>query len=447
MTTQLPERLRALADEAPSALSAADLWQTGNRRHRLRVVAALATATCLVLAAALLGNGAWRSRQPSPAAPPATTSGPMSIPQPLFNPSPWIGATRTPGRLVAVLGATRDRFPFGSDRGALVGVTAGSQAYHFLDLPGRSPDAVNGTLSPDGRHYVYWINGMPRRASDLGDRSIVGVAVLDLTSGAVQREELVTEHGLAPVGLTWVDAHTVAIAADSYTSHRVNSFGGRTRVGLLTLGSRDLVRLPRSSVTDVPVTTTGGIYAGLVGHRVLRTYPRNLSGMAVQPGPSRRPSDLQLSGAVRSIAYDAPGGRVAAVAGNPDRSGPTSDQLEVGRVDHGHVHLTLVPGGRRYSDVTAWVDATHVATVRQTRNGLIYDVVDVRTGARRELTRKPWYGFDIAGDALRHATTVPGIEPHRPWNPRWVAGGILGGMLLLGGGTLLVSRRSRRVRR
>jgi hypothetical protein len=435
VTTQLPERLRELAEDAPSALSARDLWQAGRRRHRVRLAAALGTAACLVMVTALVGNGAWRGRQPSPAAPSATTSGPVSIPQPLFNPSPWIGATRTPGRLVAVLGATRDHFPFGSDRGALVGVTAGSQAYHFVDLPGRSPDAINGTLSPDGRHFVYWINGKPRRTTDLGDRSIVGVAVLDLTSGAVQREELVTDYGLDPVGLTWVDARTVAIAADSYTSHRVNSFGGRTRVGLLTLGSRDLVRLPRSSVTDVPVTTTGGIYAGLVGHRVLRTYP------------SRRPSDLQLSGAVRSVAYDEPRGRVAAVAGNPDRSGPTSDRLEVGRVDHGHVHLTLVPGGRRYSDVGAWVDATHVATVRQTRNGLVYDVVDVRTGARRELTRKPWYGFDIAGDALRHATTAPGIEPDRPWNPRWVAGGILGGMLLLGGGTLLVSRRSRRVRR
>jgi hypothetical protein len=136
-----------------------------------------------------------------------------------------------------------------------------------------------------------------------------------------------------------------------------------------------------------------------------------------------------------------------AVTGNPDHSGRTSQGLVVGRGVHGRVRLTSVPGARTYANVLTWVDQDHVAAERQTREGIVYEVVDIRSGAHRQLTRKPWYAFTIARDALHQATTVPGIEPPHPWNPRWVAGGILGGMVLLGGGTLLVSRRSRRVRR
>src|SRR5690242_19712863 len=150
MTTQLPERLRDLAEEAPDALTAGDLWRSGRRRHRRRLVTAGAVVGAVVALTVGAGYGDWHSTRPEPTAPPATRSGPMQIPDRLFNPSPWTPATRTPGRLVALLGATRDHFPFGSDRNALVGVAAGSQTYRFLDHPGRSPDATDAYLSPDG---------------------------------------------------------------------------------------------------------------------------------------------------------------------------------------------------------------------------------------------------------------------------------------------------------
>jgi hypothetical protein len=357
----------------------------------------------------------------------------MAIPDRLFNPSPWTPTTRAPGRLVAVMTATRDHFPIGSDPSAPVGVAAGSQTYRFLDLPGQSPDVTDVSLSPDGRHLAYWINGRPPKPTDLGDRSTVGIAVLDLTDGAVQREVLADDHGIAPGDLTWVDNRTVALAAASFTSGDATSFAGRTQVRLLSVGLHAIRRVPRSNVLDIPVTSTGGAFAGMVEQQLLRSAdPRT---------GSLRP-DVILSEPVKSVAYDVRRGLVAATEGNVDASGPTSGPLVVGRVVHAEVHFRVVPGGHRYDQAVTWVDRTHVATTRQTRTGVVYDVVDVRTGARRQLTSKPWYAFQVATDALQHAESVPGIAPPSPWNPRWVAVGVMGALLLVGAAGLVV-RRSR----
>jgi hypothetical protein len=436
VTTQLPERLRELAGDAPPALSARDLWQTGRRRHRLRVAAALGTAACLVMVTALLGNGAWRSHQPSPAAPPATTSGPMAIPQPLFNPSPWLSGTSSPGRLVALLGSTRDHLPVDSEKNALVGVTAGSQAYHFLDLPGRARDATDAALSPDGLHLAYWVDGPGTDGTSIGQGAVTGVAVLDLVSGAVERHVVLTQHGLAAGTLSWVDPSTVAMTAAPIISRGAGAEMGPLRGYELNLGVTNAYSRVGGQVREVPVTSTLG-FAAMVGAHRLRMWNRLDASYL----------DLRLSEPIRGGAYDGRRHLLAAVAGNPDHSGRTSQALVVGRAVHGRVHLTSIPGARTYANVLTWVDRDHVATVRQTRNGLVYDVVDVRTGARRELTHKPWYAFTVARDALRQATTVPGIEPPHPWNPRWVVGGTLVVLILVGGAVLLLVRRSSRVGR
>ncbi|MBO0846283.1 MAG: hypothetical protein J2P22_12800 [Nocardioides sp.] len=106
------------------------------------------------------------------------------------------------------------------------------------------------------------------------------------------------------------------------------------------------------------------------------------------------------------------------------------------------MHLTSVPGGRAYDEALAWVDRTHVATMRQSRTGLVYDVVDVRTGVRRQLTSKPCCSFTLAADALRTARTVPGIAPPSPWNPRWVSLVVLIAVAGIAG-AVLVARRLR----
>jgi hypothetical protein len=416
MTTQLPERLRDLADGAPGSLSPTGLWREGRRRHRRNLVTASAIAACLVVGGAVTGIGSWRSTQPGPSAPPAT--GPMTIPDRLFNPSPWLPTTRAPGRLVAVLSSTRDHFPFGSDRNALAGVAAGSQTYRFLELPGQSPDASDVYLSPDGRHLAYWVNGSPTGSANLGGRSLTGFAVVDLTNGVVERHVVPSVHGLAPTGLSWVDPDRVVLATDHFTSSEPTSYAGRTKAYLFTVGDDVATVLRHGSALDIPVTSTGG-YAAMVGNRRLRSYDAHTD----VPRP-----DITLSAPVRSVGYDARLGLVAGTRGYIDASGRVSGRLVVGHVTNGRVRLHTVPGGLRYDRALTWVDRSHVATLRQTRNGLVYDVVDVRTGSRRQLTSKPWYGFQVARDALRGATTVPGIAPPRPWNPRWIA---LGGLLTI----------------
>jgi hypothetical protein len=420
MTTQLPERLRDLAGEAPRALSPTGLWREGRRRHRRQVVTASALAVCLVVGGAVIGIGSWRSTRPGPAAPPVSRTGAISIPDRLFNPSPWLPATRTPGRLVAFLSSTRDHFPFGSDRSALVGVTAGSQAYRFLELPGQSPDATSAYLSPDGRHLAYWVNGAPTGSAALGDRSVSGFAVLDLTSGVVERHLVASVHGLAPTSLRWVDADRVVLTTDHFTSREPTSYAGRTRAYLCTLGEDAMTVLRHGNALDIPVTSTGG-YAAMVGNRRLRSY----DARTFDPRP-----DVTLSAPLKSVGYDVRHGLVAGTEGYAEASGRAAGRLMVGRVTDGRVRLHVVPGGRRYDQALTWVDQSHVATMRQTRSGLVYDVVDVRTGSRRQLTSKPWYGFELAQNALRRATTVPGIAPPRPWNPRWIA---LGGLLTIAG--------------
>lgn len=427
MTTQLPERLRDLAEEAPGPLTAGDLWREGHRRHRRSIAATMSVVGCLVAMAAAVGIGGWRSTQPDTSSPPATDSGPMGVPAQIFNPSPWLPTTRAPGRLVALSSSNREHFPFGSDRSAVVGVAAGSQTYRFLDLPGQSPDATDVYLSPDGRRLAYWINGAPDGASRIGDDSLLGVAVLDLMNGRVERHVFHTEHGLATASLTWVDDGTLAMAASRFGSAVPSSFTGRTRAYLITVGNPGSYQeLPGEVRDDIPVTSTSG-YAGLVNPHVLRTWSNGTA------------TELRLSRSVRSLAYDDRYG-VAAVDRDPDVDGLTARRLVVGRVSDGHVRLTAVPQDRRYSDVLTWVDADHVATVRQTRDGTVFDVVDVRTGERRPLSRKPWYAFEIARDALQQARTVPGIAPPRPWNPRWVALGVLTPFVALGL-TVLVWRR------
>ena len=124
MTTQLPERLRALADEAPAALSAGRPVAVGTR-HGIGVACSprVALAACLVVAVALLGargpaESACRNRRHHP-----RRAGADGDPERFFHPSPWLPGTSSPGRLVAMLGTTRDHFPFGSDLGACAVVT------------------------------------------------------------------------------------------------------------------------------------------------------------------------------------------------------------------------------------------------------------------------------------------------------------------------------------
>jgi hypothetical protein len=457
VTTQLPERLLSLAGDAPEALPAGDLWQAGRRRHRVRVAAALATVSCLVLATVLLGNGVWRSRQPSPAAPPATSPGQMAVPDRFFHPSPWLPSTRAPGRLVALLGSERGHFPVGEDLTAYVGVSAGSQAYHFLDLPGQAAD-TDVALSPDGRHLAYWISG-GSSAPAVNSQRLAGVAVLDLLTGTSERHDVRTRFGLAPQSLTWVGSGTLAMVSDTFSSLRPNAYAGRTHTYLFTLGSTSgYARLAKADVLDIPVTawpghgcapSCAGLFAQMVDRRVLR----------VQDATQTLIQTIQLSAPLASVAYVAGPNRVAGVRGNPYGGGATSGPLVIGGVDQrqsgiAYAQLAEVPGGHAYLSVLGWADGSHVVTEQLTPTGELFWVVDVHTGARTSLTTtgyqttgSRWFSVVLAENALRHPTSAAAIAPPRPWDPRWVAGGALAAVVLAGAVGLGAVRRRRRVRR
>jgi hypothetical protein len=269
----------------------------------------------------------------------------------------------------------------------------------------------------------------------------VGFAVLDLVTGKVERHEVQTRFGLAPQSLTWLNTSTLAMVADHFASLRPNDYAGRTRTYFFDVGSpSSYSALAPATVLDIPVRTwpawvcapvCPGRYAEMVGDRRLRVF---------RSGENSSESDIRFSAPATSVVYDPHHHLVAATEGNIDVGGPTAGPLVVGRVDHGRVGFTSVPGGRSYQQVMTWVDPAHVTTMRQTLHGLVYDLVDVRTGARRPLVSKPWYAFTIAADALQRPSTVPGIAPPSPWNPRWVALGALGALLLAGGAVVVVRR-------
>ncbi len=442
MTTQLTDRLRDLAEEAPEPLTAGSLWRDGRRRHRRRVAGAIAVVGCLVAGTAVVGVGSWRSVQPDPAAPPATRTGQLQIPAQLYNPSPWTPTTRTPGRLVALMSQSRDHFPWGSDRNAIVGIAAGSQTYRFLDLPGQSPDATDPQLSPDGLHVAYWIAPASGRAS-MNPGALSGFAVLDVLTGDVERYEVPTRFGLAVQSLTWLDADTIALVAGHFESERAMDLSALQRTYVFTLGSTSgPVTLAAEDVRPIPVTTSPaqgcaptcpGTYAQMWGGgRLMHVWAS---------GHSPSSYDLRLSRPALSAAYDTRRGLVAATRGREDGDGPVPAPLMYGRVRGDRVRFHQVPGSREYEQVFTWVDATHVTTSRVTQNGVVYDVVDVRTGERRQLTSKPWYAFSIAQDALLRPMTAPGIAPPTPWNPRLVSLGVLL-VLAAAGAALLLARRS-----
>jgi hypothetical protein len=238
-------------------------------------------------------------------------------------------------------------------------------------------------------------------------------------------------HGLAPTALTWVDSDTVVLATDHFTSSEPTSYAGRTTTYLFRVGDQRATVLGHGNVLDIPVTSTGG-YAAMVGNRLLRTYDPHTG----DPRP-----DIALSVPLKSVGYDARLHLVAGTEGYAGSSGRAAGRLVVGRVVEGRARLHVVPGGLRYDQALTWVGRSHIATMRQTRNGLVYDVVDVRTGSRRQLTSKPWYGFQVARDALRDATTVPGVAPPRPWNPRWIALGALLAAACVAGLAVVAGRR------
>lgn len=427
MTTHLPERLRELADEAPGPLSPVGLWQEGRRRHRSRVV----TVACAVAAVVALTGGAWygdwHSGKPDPAAPPATHSGPMRIPDRFYQPSPWLPSTDKPGRLVAILPDIEQHHVFGGPTQGVVGVAAGSQRYSFLDLPDAAPEPAVA-LAPDGLHLAYSVTGPTSHTPELADPE-TGVAILDLVSGKVELHHVPSELGLNTVELAWAGRHLLMYAnrglvtrdgSHHYPGTVVDFEVGRAAGA--TLGVRD--------IPDVGDTLAApGVIASTSDTRRLRIWDPESGRHSV----IRLSRDLGFGGAMSRDL-----GSVAAIVGHRS-PGP----LAVGRVVHGRATLYRVPGGGSFHDPLAWSDSRHVIVYRASRSEDDLVRIDVDTGAVDRLAQTHVQA-ELAQDAAYAADVEHAVAPPQPWNRRKLAVLLPIVIILVAGGSWLVVRGRRR---
>jgi hypothetical protein len=214
----LHERLAELAEVSerrPDPGTARAAAARGRSYHRRRLVGTVATlVTCAAALAVIAGVAVSRSADEVE---PAPDDAPTGMPTELYEPSPWLpGTGDTPlGVLAAILPAERKTWT-GADEG-LVGVSATTGAYRFLDLPDLVPQELSSAaISPDGRHVAYWTTGDTRLSPDTDSGPVAGVAVYDSTTGEVTRHDVETDHGLAPDGLVWADRETLLLGYGQY---------------------------------------------------------------------------------------------------------------------------------------------------------------------------------------------------------------------------------------
>lgn len=449
----LREQLAELADDVAvphDPASDSDLWDRGRRyarrRRRGTVAAVLSTVIALVALGAVVE---LRSPDPMPAAP--TPEGSLGLPDRVWEPSPWLPGTDEtgpPGPL-AMLRPT-DRGTWWGMRDGVVGISARTGEYRFLDLPGaRYAAASDGgvSLSPDGRKVAYWTADGTTRGehTDVGNgRAATGVAIYDTTSGEVVRAAFESEHGFRDAELVWQDAETLLIEQGPYVRDHFGDLGSSSQ-------GKPLVRW-RPPGPPTPLEGWGMWAPDSNGRGTLTvdgnrwthimTGPRAGSRFRLRPAPLN--AHLAVSPSATRAAYiRAPhprGSRVPNALFVADLTGPA----QRGEREPG----TRVGTRRWFNDVVGWIDERRVVVGRfKLRGDGSRDLlaIDVETGDAEVLVRdgsSPCCAGPtamIAADLLG-APTFTAEAPPRPWDPRVIAG--LGlGVLLAGGAGIIAWRR------
>jgi hypothetical protein len=437
--TILHDRLEDLAEDAPAALPVPDLWQRGVRYRRRRRTGTAVVISVAAAALVVLGSVTWL-RSPA-AVEPLPANSPGGMPDRLYAPSPWLPGTDGAGPLgiiASLIGADRGHWT-GTQTREVVGVSATTGEYRFLDLPDLAPHAGelhDYALSPDGRWVAYLYRDSH---SDAPDRAATGLALYDAATGAVRRQPLPGQLGITSDRLLWAGSDVVVLSYGSITDQSGNmSVGQPLEVWNVHVdGSRTL---PDSGEVD-DVLGAGPGFVVVEGRHtnrvidvgtgvVLRTLSRGRHGMTLPVFDRHANRFAVVLG--NQLPHVMSIGTPAATTADP----PTYEQ---------------VPGSEGAFAAYAWIDDNHLAMLqRRDPNGDRYDAVvdkvDVTTGATSRLVSYdgPDLGFDrqLATDLLSSPTTHA-VEPPHPVDPRKAAG--VAGVIVLTAGWALITWR-RRVR-
>ena len=395
----MPDLLREAATAAPSGSPDPTLWDRGRRYHRRRRAGTvLVVVVTLVLLGSLLGYDRHRARPIEPAG----AEGAAAVPTRVWTPDPWLPSTDDEGPLgrLAIVMRSRQNTWFGS-RDGVVGVSATTGEYRFLDLPDLVGTAgFDGpVLSPDGRSIAYWTTGKTTGSPNSESGAIAGVAVYDAATGALQRHPIETEHGVRPETLTWAGDDAVLVAY------------GQLR------GGDDDSEMSRSSSSSA-----AALYRWRPGASGFQTVWR--AGAGPKAGPSAAPQvdlaeveaasattavssadrgwnvlDLD-DGTVRTVPGSLPGyAQVAAISADGSLLATLAGSRNPGRLAWSPLtpgaRSTTVPGRADVRRVVGFLDARTVLIERlgvwgqqyrePDRHG--FTSIDLRTGERHEIGR------------------------------------------------------------
>ncbi|MBF4160993.1 hypothetical protein [Nocardioides acrostichi] len=421
----LHERLEALADDAPSGGLDPALYDRARRYHRRR-----RAGTALVVAAAVLGvlgiaGGAHLQTRAD--VQPAAPSAAAAVPERLYAPSPWLSGTDDDGPLgrIAVLMTDQERKSWiSADHEAVVGISATTGEYRFLDLP---DDAGQGwALSPDGRRVAFWITGATTGTANTQAGQalpVTGLAVYDADTGGVLRYPVETAHGLMVdrnSSLAWADADHLVFSfsqwrgGDGASGERASMSGPGAPLSVWKVGAEAPRTIDPETVSS-EVEATNGRGEVLVGDYAY----------AVSDGSRHR---LRTPGRsmTRSSALSPSGGLVAYPRGN----GNPAPIVIVGHAGN-RVVDSSVPGNDETFSVFAWLDAGHLLAEEyapQSRYRTDLYRVNIRTGVSQRVVRLAGpgnfrYSGQLATDLL-DAGFVARPAPPTPWDPRTVAGAV-----------------------
>jgi hypothetical protein len=390
---------------------------------------------------------------PDPAA--VAPSGTSRLPDHLFAPSQWLDGTAKEGPIGPLAVVIGGQFRHETDAPGLVGVSAVTGEYRFLDLPGRHETDMAGVseiaLSADGTRLAYWYGGRETKSDLMIDAA--GVAVYDTVTGKLAEHPIKSPTRLLGDSLLWVGDTVLLSYFDADPKSKTSALNGRTAEWIpesqMLGGSLDdvdgaeftvlpeLVATDRASVRRHLVTADGHTIRWLgTGGQVIK----QISGLAVlQDGP----------------VFVSPDGRRIGTRQDPDGASTETGEAApalVGELGAASDRSTAVKlhtaAGPKAHQVAGWRDDDHLVVVPEMKGDgpFEYASLDVNTGRVETLVIS---GPNAGGGNYAFASeawtwpSAHAVEPDWPRDGRLLPGLLAAVAVALAAGAAVSWRRSR----